>query len=177
MSVLKPICLRKKEYHPAMNKVKLKTRAFELCSEKYTSLPHLARTMGISVSQIYRVRQGKRKINATFIIGAVQAFPGYKLDDLFYVTAEGGSDDGQLGLSCERLRQIFKGSPTLQKPDLRSKAMLTTRQVADLLGLHPNTVRRWNKKGILKACRIGTRGDRKFRREDVDGFLREGESE
>jgi len=156
MCVLKPICPRKKEYHPAMNKVKLETRAFELCSGKYANLSELAQAIGLSVSQIYRVKQGKRHINEKFMIGAIKAFPGYKLDDLFYVTAEGGSDDGRLGLSCERLRQIFKGSPTLQKPDLCSKAMLTTRQVADLLGLHPNTVRRWNKKGILKACRIGT---------------------
>ena len=85
--------LRKKEYHPAMNKVKLETRAFELCSGKYTSLPELARAMGIHPSLVYRVRQGKRKINATFIIGAIKAFPGHKLDDLFYFTAEGASDD------------------------------------------------------------------------------------
>ena len=75
------------------DKVKLKTRAFELCSGKYTSLPELARAMGISGSQIYRVKQGKRPINEKFIIGAIKAFAGYKLDDLFYFTAEGASND------------------------------------------------------------------------------------
>jgi len=65
--------------------MKLKTRAFELRNGKYTGLPELAQAMGISVSQIYRVRQGKRLINQKFIIGAIKAFPGYKLDDLFYV--------------------------------------------------------------------------------------------
>jgi len=66
--------------------MKLNTRVFELYKGKYRSLPELARAMGISVGYIYKVRQGKRSINQKFIIGAVKAFPGYKLDDLFYVT-------------------------------------------------------------------------------------------
>ena len=44
--------------------------------------------MDISVSQIYRVREGKRGINQKFIVGAIKAFPNYKLDDLFYLTPE-----------------------------------------------------------------------------------------
>jgi hypothetical protein len=44
--------------------------------------------MGISISQIYRIREGKRKINQKFVIGAIKAFPGYKFDDLFYLTPE-----------------------------------------------------------------------------------------
>jgi len=59
-------------------------KVFELCNGKYKSLPELGRAMGIIVSQIYRVRDGKHKINHKFIIGAVKAFPGHKLDDLFY---------------------------------------------------------------------------------------------
>ncbi len=39
-------------------------------------------------------------------------------------------------------------------------AMLNTRQVARLLNIH-NTVRRWSNRGVLKAYRIGPRGDRK----------------
>lgn len=34
----------------------LKTSVFELCNGKYTGLPELAQAMGISLSQIYRVR-------------------------------------------------------------------------------------------------------------------------
>jgi len=68
--------------------VELKTRVFELYKGKYRSLPELARVMGISVGYIYKVRQGKRNINQKFIIGAIKAFPGYKLDDLFYVIPE-----------------------------------------------------------------------------------------
>ena len=69
--------------------MKLNTRVFELYKGKYGSLTELARVMGISGGYIYKVRQGKRNINQKFIIGAIKAFPGYNLDDLFYVDSEG----------------------------------------------------------------------------------------
>jgi excisionase family DNA binding protein len=49
--------------------------------------------------------------------------------------------------------------------------MLTASDVARLLNVHLNTVRRWSNQGILKAYRIGSRGDRRFRREDITYFL------
>jgi excisionase family DNA binding protein len=156
--------------------MKLKTRVFELSNGKYKNLSELAHAIGIAPSQIYRVRQGKRNINEQFVIGATRAFPGYKFDDLFYIVPD-GSNDRRLNTSHERPRQIVKGSPTPQKPALSPKVMLTIREVAQLLNLHINTVRRLSNKGILKAYRIGSRGDRRFRREDVDGFLKEGEIE
>jgi len=51
--------------------------------------------------------------------------------------------------------------------DLYSANLLTVGQVARLLHIHPNTVRRWSNKGILEAYRITKRGDRRFRKEDV----------
>ena len=63
----------------------IRTRVFELSHKRYENLSQLAHAMGISVSQIYRVRDGKRHINEKFIIGAAIAFPDYKLDDLFYL--------------------------------------------------------------------------------------------
>ena len=45
--------------------------------------------------------------------------------------------------------------------------MLTTGEVARLFGVHTSTVRRWSERGLLKAYRVGPRGDRRFRREDV----------
>ena len=68
--------------------MKLNTRVFELCNGKYRNLVELAEAMGISQDLIYRVRKGERGINGRFIIGATKAFPGYKLDDLFYVSEE-----------------------------------------------------------------------------------------
>ena len=49
--------------------------------------------------------------------------------------------------------------------------MLTAREVARLLHIHPNTVRRWSDKGIIRAYRISKRGDRRFRRTDIERFL------
>jgi len=68
--------------------MKLETTVFDLSNRKYTSLVKLAEAMGIARSQIYRVRNGERRINGKFIVGAKKAFPRYKLDDLFYVTRD-----------------------------------------------------------------------------------------
>lgn len=51
--------------------------------------------------------------------------------------------------------------------------MLTVAEVARLLHVHPNTLRRWTNDGRLKAYRINFRGDRRFKREDVARFLAE----
>jgi excisionase family DNA binding protein len=53
----------------------------------------------------------------------------------------------------------------------RIEPMLTTSDVARLLNVHINTVRRWSNQGALKTYRIGARGDRRFRREDIANFL------
>ncbi len=66
----------------------IKTRVFELYKESYQSLPELARAIGVSASQAYRIREGKRNINNQFIIGSIKAFPGYKLGELFYLDSE-----------------------------------------------------------------------------------------
>ena len=66
------------------NGMKIKTKVFVLAEGRFSNLTELARTMGISVSQVYRVREGKRGINEKFIIGAKKAFPNLTLDDLFY---------------------------------------------------------------------------------------------
>jgi len=63
----------------------IKTRVFELYKGSYQSLPELARAMEVSVSQAYRVREGKRRIKNQFIVVSIKAFPGYKLDELFYL--------------------------------------------------------------------------------------------
>jgi excisionase family DNA binding protein len=49
--------------------------------------------------------------------------------------------------------------------------MLTVQEVARLLHIHPNTLRRWSNRGLIKAYRITPRGDRRFRREEILAFL------
>ena len=53
----------------------------------------------------------------------------------------------------------------------RTSTMLTTGEVARLFSVHASTVRRWSAQGIIKAYRIGPRGDRRFRREDIAVFF------
>ena len=66
----------------------LKTRVFELADGNHKNLTELARVMGVSVSQVYRVRNGERRINEKFIIGAIKAFPGHRMEELFYFAPE-----------------------------------------------------------------------------------------
>jgi len=80
----------------------------------------------------------------------------------------------KLGLTRERVRQIAKADTTVKKKPARynPNALLTTAEAAALLNVHVNTVRRWSNKGILETYRIGSRGDRRLRRRDVDKLLR-----
>ena len=52
-------------------------------------------------------------------------------------------------------------------------SMLTVREVSKLLHVHSNTLRRWSDQGIIRAYRIGPRGDRRFRAEDIAVLLLE----
>ena len=51
--------------------------------------------------------------------------------------------------------------------------MLTTSEVAKMLHIHINTVRRWSDSGMLKTYRIGSRGDCRYKPEDIARFLAE----
>ena len=54
-----------------------------------------------------------------------------------------------------------------KKPEKPISTRLTTGEVARIFNVHASTIRRWSQQGILKAYRTGSRGDRRFRREDV----------
>jgi excisionase family DNA binding protein len=45
--------------------------------------------------------------------------------------------------------------------------LITVKEVARLLHVHPNTVRRWSDKGIIRTIRINHRGDRRYRVKDI----------
>jgi len=60
-----------------------------------------------------------------------------------------------------------KGTLSLQEmPDL-----LTIDEVAHLLRVSKITLKRWGKKGKLPAIRINSRGDRRYKKEEVLRFL------
>jgi len=50
--------------------------------------------------------------------------------------------------------------------------MLNVREVSALLGVHPNTIRRLSNLGIITTYRIGIRRDRRFRKEDIEEYLK-----
>ena len=55
----------------------------------------------------------------------------------------------------------------------RISNLLITSEVAQMLHVHVNTVRRWSDEGLIKTYRLGTRGDRRFKQEDIARFLAE----
>ena len=51
--------------------------------------------------------------------------------------------------------------------------VLTMREATRLLNVHGNTLRRWSDQGLIKAYRLGPRGERRFKREDIDALFTE----
>lgn len=49
--------------------------------------------------------------------------------------------------------------------------LLAVAEVAHFLGVHSGTIRRWEKKGLLKSYAIGLRRSLRFKQEDVLSFL------
>jgi excisionase family DNA binding protein len=79
----------------------------------------------------------------------------------------------KLGLSRERIRQILKDKVDIRPNTSAPHPWLRTGEVAYLVNVHVNTVRRWANQGILKAYHIGPRCDRRFKREDVKRLFKE----
>ena len=55
--------------------------------------------------------------------------------------------------------------------DIQLGKMLTVKEVSKMLHVHSNTLRRWSDRGIIKAYRIGPRGDRRFKVADILSLL------
>ena len=51
--------------------------------------------------------------------------------------------------------------------------LLTINQAAELINVHPETLRRWDRDGVLVAIRVNDRGDRRYRKKDVLDFMKD----
>lgn len=49
--------------------------------------------------------------------------------------------------------------------------LLTISETSKLLKVHPNTLRNWDKQGVLKAIRIGGSNMRRYKLEDINKYL------
>lgn len=49
--------------------------------------------------------------------------------------------------------------------------LLTLIEASNILKVHPNTLRDWDKKGILIAVRIGIKKSLRYRKEDMEKFI------
>jgi excisionase family DNA binding protein len=49
--------------------------------------------------------------------------------------------------------------------------LITLSEASQILKVHPNTLRKWDRKGILKAVRFGERGDRRYKKEDINKLI------
>lgn len=52
-----------------------------------------------------------------------------------------------------------------------SLQLITLKEASELLKVHPNTLRAWDNKGILKAVRIGVKRVRRYKRSDIEKFI------
>ena len=51
-------------------------------------------------------------------------------------------------------------------------SVLTMKQACEVLNCHANTLRKWEKEGIVKCIRFGKRGDRRFERAELLKLLK-----
>ncbi len=50
--------------------------------------------------------------------------------------------------------------------------LLTLKEAAHVLKVHPNTLRVWDKKGLLVAVRIGEKRARRYHKADIEKFIK-----
>src|SRR3989344_9411783 len=60
-------------------------------------------------------------------------------------------------------QDLIKNQPNESK-------LLSITQVSDIFGVHPDTLRNWEKDGILVPLRVGKRQDRRYRPEDIEAI-------
>lgn len=51
------------------------------------------------------------------------------------------------------------------------KDIITLSQACTMLNCHPNTLRKWDNSGFLKAIRFGIRGDRRYYKKEIEELI------
>lgn len=59
----------------------------------------------------------------------------------------------------------------MDNSNINSTALLSISQVAKIFGIHQDTLRNWEKKGLLTPLRIGARKDRRYKQEDIEKIV------
>jgi excisionase family DNA binding protein len=70
-----------------------------------------------------------------------------------------------VGMSSNE-KKPFQGASSTDLPEL-----LTLEEASAYLKCHPNTLRQWDRKGVLPAIRIGERKARRYKKDDLEKFL------
>ena len=70
----------------------------------------------------------------------------------------------------QRLRLITMRTATKKT----SNDLLSVGQAAEILSVHPDTLRRWAAGGLLKVYRVGPRRDRRFHRSEISRLMTRG---
>src|SRR5687768_1486038 len=53
---------------------------------------------------------------------------------------------------------------------LDTPQLISIKEASQMLNIHPNTLRRWDNQGLLKAVRLGARKDRSYQLEEILKF-------
>jgi len=60
-----------------------------------------------------------------------------------------------------------------QEATIEGRDMLTVPQVSTYLQVHPETVRKWLREGVLRGVNLGGKGGWRIRRDELERFIAE----
>jgi len=53
----------------------------------------------------------------------------------------------------------------------KDETLVKITEAAKMLNVHPNTLRKWDNKGILVSIRFGERQDRRYKVSDIEEYI------
>jgi excisionase family DNA binding protein len=81
---------------------------------------------------------------------------------------EAGSEVKIKVTKANNLDKAKKGRLLSRREQMTAKKLLNVRDMARALGVHENTIRNWESRGVLRVVRLPGGGYRRFRAEDVE---------